>query len=199
MTNEELIAKIKVEIERQIKLHDSLASNAESEMIANLEIGAAQALEDILPFLNTLESEKPICSFDELDHEADDWIDVLRADSGTNDDWNIGDIYRTAQHFAKWGAEWQKEQSLMESHKAWMDHKSSMIKQIEKAEWRGYDKGLADGIVLGKEQMLKEAVEIEVWNYSSCKDLRALPLWGIDKFNNLEDGDKVRVIIVKED
>lgn len=57
------------------------------------------------------------------------------------------------------GAKWQKEQSLIESHKAWMDHKSSMINQIEKAKWQGYDKGLADGTVLGKEQMMKDAVE----------------------------------------
>lgn len=52
-----IIEQIKAEIERRIKLHDSLASNAESEMIANLEIGAAQALDDILPFLSTLEKE----------------------------------------------------------------------------------------------------------------------------------------------
>ena len=52
-----IIKQIKTEVERQIELHDSLASNAESEIIANLEIGAAQALEDLLPFLSTLESE----------------------------------------------------------------------------------------------------------------------------------------------
>ena len=54
-----IIEQIKAEVERRIELHDSLASNAESEMIANLEIGAAQALDDILPFLSTLESENP--------------------------------------------------------------------------------------------------------------------------------------------
>lgn len=59
MTNAEIIQAIKAEIERRIEHHDLLASNAESEMIANLEIGAAQALDDILPFLSTLESEKP--------------------------------------------------------------------------------------------------------------------------------------------
>ena len=49
--------RLKAEIERRIELHDSLASNAESEMIANLEIGAAQALDDLLSFINTLQKE----------------------------------------------------------------------------------------------------------------------------------------------
>lgn len=50
-----------------------------------------------------------------------------------------------------------------------------------------------------KSQMLKDAVETEVWNYSSDEDLRAIPLFGIDKFNNLKDGDKVRIVIIKEE
>ena len=50
-----------------------------------------------------------------------------------------------------------------------------------------------------KSQMLKDAVETEVWNYSSDEDLRAIPLFGIDKFNNLKDGDKVRVIVLKKE
>lgn len=50
-----------------------------------------------------------------------------------------------------------------------------------------------------KGQMLKNAVETEVWSYSSDEDLRAIPLFGIDKFNNLKDGDKVKVIVLKEE
>lgn len=57
MTNAELIAKIRAEIERQMKLHDSFADKAENEMIANIEIGAAQALDDILSFLDTLQEQ----------------------------------------------------------------------------------------------------------------------------------------------
>ena len=59
--------------------------------------------------------------------------------------------------------------------------------------------GYEAGAKWDREQMMQEAVEIEVWNYSSCTDLRALPLWGIDKFNNLEDGDKVRVIVLPKE
>lgn len=50
-----------------------------------------------------------------------------------------------------------------------------------------------------KEQMLKDVVETEVWSYSSDEDLRAIPLFGIDKFNNLKDGDKVKVIVLKDE
>ena len=47
-----------------------------------------------------------------------------------------------------------------------------------------------------KEQMMKDAVDAEVWNYASNEDLRAIPIWGINKFRHLKDGDRVRIIIV---
>ena len=55
------------------------------------------------------------------------------------------------------------------------------------------------GVEQQKQQMLKDAVETEVWSYSSDEDLRAIPLFGIDKFNNLKDGDKVRIVVIKEE
>ena len=88
------IEQIKAEIKRRIELHDSLASNAESEMIANLEIGAAQALDDILSFLSTLESEKPIIQ-DGLEEEIKRYYDDCDGDCR---------YVQTARHFAKWGA-----------------------------------------------------------------------------------------------
>ena len=90
-----IIEQIKAEIKRRIELHDSLASNAESEMIANLEIGAAQALEDILPFISTLESEKQIIQGG-LEEEIKRYYDDLDGDCR---------YAQTARHFAQWGAE----------------------------------------------------------------------------------------------
>ena len=55
------------------------------------------------------------------------------------------------------------------------------------------------GALWQKEQMMKEAVESEIWNYSSDTDLRAIPIWGIEKFRHLKDGDKVKLIIIKEE
>ena len=106
------------------------------------------------------------------------------------------------------GAKWQKEQSLIESHKVWMDNKSSMINQIEKAEWQGYDKGLADGIILGKEEMMKGAVEGVVTNAGGefGYDVAAFRFDDNHAYSILipheekrKYGDKVRIIIVKED
>ena len=91
------IEKIRAEIERLIEYHDSLASNAESEMIVNLEIGAAQALDDILPFLSTLESEK---QSDGLEEEIKRYYDDMDGDCR---------YAQTARHFAQWGAEHLKK------------------------------------------------------------------------------------------
>ena len=91
MTNKEIIATIKAEVERRIELHDSLASNAESEMIANLEIGAAQALEDLLPLFSVLGTENPLGLEEEIKRYYDDMDGDCR-------------YAQTARHFAKWGA-----------------------------------------------------------------------------------------------
>ena len=116
------------------------------------------------------------------------------------------------------GAKWQKEQDEREKHRQeWIAENDRSYLKLDSYEY--IIKCALDGVTrLGslcdddaildasrlcakhiKEQMMKEAVEIEVWNYSSCEDLRALPLWGIDKFNNLEDGDKVRVIVLPKE
>lgn len=94
----EMIKKIKAEIGKRIELHDSLASNTESEMIANLEIGAAQALDDLLSFISTLESEKPMMQ-DGLEEEIKRYYNDMDGDCR---------YAQTARHFAKWGAEHAK-------------------------------------------------------------------------------------------
>lgn len=49
-----------------------------------------------------------------------------------------------------------------------------------------------------REQMMKGAVELEVWSYSNDTDMRALPIWGKEEFSHLKEDDKVKVIIIKE-
>lgn len=49
-----------------------------------------------------------------------------------------------------------------------------------------------------KEQIMKDAFETEVWNYVTEEDLRALPIWDVEKCNDLKEGDKVKVLIVKD-
>lgn len=80
-----------------------------------------------------------------------------------------------ARHFAQWQEEQDKE-------------------TIELAEDHAY----FAGAVNEREKIMKEAVDGEVWNYASNEDLRAIPIWGIDKFRHLKDGDKVKVIILED-
>lgn len=101
------------------------------------------------------------------------------------------------------GMDKQKERDDVQRHKEWMTYKSHLINDLTKAESEGYRKGKEDGIILGKEQMMKEAVDGEVYGdimeqeekpYQIWVESDLLPLKG-----NFKIGDKVRIIIVKED
>lgn len=93
------------------------------------------------------------------------------------------DLNDIARHFANW----QKEQMIRDC-----SVQASYEAEIEKAEERGYN--------LCKEQMLKNAVEGEV-----CKDyiVTEKPFYFyqsrlIELPDNLKEGDKVKIVIVKE-
>ena len=58
--------------------------------------------------------------------------------------------------------------------------------------------GFKSGAQWQKEQMMKDAVELGVWNYSNDTDMRALPIWGKEEFSHLKEDDMVKVIIIKE-
>lgn len=91
---------------------------------------------------------------------------------------NYTDWHTRLVKFAQLVADWQKEQNEVEKNLKYLD-------------------GLIEGTKVMKQKIMEEAVETEVWNYSSDEDLRAIPLFGIDKFNNLKDGDKVRIVVLK--
>lgn len=100
MTDKELLAKIKAEIERQL---------SDKEEIGDL--GGMWALQDVLSFLDTLEeSEKPM-NQEGLEEEIDrfeDWMETYnQADYPTSI--TTRDI---ARHFAEWGAEHLKRQIM---------------------------------------------------------------------------------------
>ena len=93
MTNEELIAKIKEEIERRIKKYrdDGFGCHANS-------------LEKFLPFFDTLESEKPMEQNAELNEEIKKEMVKLPFFVRGKDQ------IAFARHFAQWGAEHAREQ-----------------------------------------------------------------------------------------
>ena len=142
MTNEELIATIRNEIERQKTINKSLLEG-------QLKEGCLYAFNQVLNFLSTLESEKPMNQeelVEEVKRYYSDNFDYISSDQPT-----LSILTNIARHFTGWQ----------------------------------------------KEQMLKEAAE-EVIDYvydEKGDAYKAIRLdWLVGDF-----GDKVRIIIVKED
>ena len=108
MTNTELIQVIKAEIERLKDENNNIRCDSNKAYCQ----GYGDAFVDLLPFLDTLESEKPM-NLDELKVELDIW----RHDHfhGARDGHFSGEyLERTSQldlanHFAQWGAEHLKK------------------------------------------------------------------------------------------
>ena len=105
MTNAELLAKIKAEIERQRKFIEGMFIEGDN----NFYDGQDDAYNNILTFLSTLESEKPMQ--DGFSKEFDDeFRRFIKKEKEEEPDGSLpayGDygIYRIARHFAEWGAE----------------------------------------------------------------------------------------------
>ena len=97
---------IRTEIERLKSLLVRGACAAQIEMETNCK---EEAYDEVLSFLSTLESEKPM-NQEDIDTEIGHWMDRL-------DDkycllvphYSIQDIKDTARYFAKWGAEHLKK------------------------------------------------------------------------------------------
>lgn len=167
MTNTELILKIRAEIERHKELFKEACDNGSYYACARRD-----EANEILKFLSTLESEKPMEGLEEEIDRFEDWMETYnQADYPTS--FTTRDI---ARHFAQW----QKEQD---------DKELSDLLTI--AHLQGADQM--------KEQMLKEAVEGVVCYGSKGAYIETdfLGEYDTDVYGN--PGDKVRIIIVKED
>lgn len=106
MTNEELIAKIKADIERRIKFHtDAIKSCTGLNTISLTHSGGLKEDEYLLSFLSALESEKPM-NQEELEKEIETYFD-----SNFGIPWDgchpigVFELDSMARHFAQWGAE----------------------------------------------------------------------------------------------
>ena len=174
-----IIETIRAEVERLKKDVDN--TPLATEQIA----GYLFALVDVQKFLDTLQ-EQPVC--EELEEAASnagfDYVDDIVLLAEPNHRWNDHDVEQAYIDGFKAGAKWQKE-------------KDAELIEI------AYNDGITIGKTKQKEQMMKEAVEGEVcipnvWaEYEEGKELiiRA----EISKELGFRLGDKVRIIIVKED
>lgn len=114
MTNTELLAKIKAEIERRIKFHtDAIKSCTGLNTISLTHSGGLKEDEYLLSFLSTLESEKPI---EGLEEEIETYFD-----GNFGIPWDgchpigVFELDSMARHFAKWGSEDAREQIMKEA------------------------------------------------------------------------------------
>ena len=206
MTNAELIQKIRTEIER---LKDEY-----TDIVIDSHYGAVNAnhvvddLEQLLSFLSTIEkSEKPLQEGleEEINRLWESFADEMEGPH------NLFDIYvRLAHHFAKWGAEHFRDTTKMISGSSEIPNdleeaaKNYALNTAEDSEqYSARYLGYKDGAKWQKEQMLKEAVEGEVCIpnvWVEKKEGKELVVRAeISKELGFKFGDKVRLVIIKED
>lgn len=200
MTNEELIDKIKAEIERQKK--ENINYDENGDFASYCDFSAWSALDSVLTFISDLEkSQMPrkLLEKMELEKEIEDaWEKIEKDYSPSALDKTtilvsglVGEkqFSKIAHHFA----EWQKEKDEVskvnyEGARAVYDN---TVQHLQEKINEKYELGKKDM----REQMLKDAVEGEVM-------LNPYPTICLDdcKDYDFNEGDKVRVIIIpKED
>lgn len=173
MTAQEIIEKIRAEV--KIRLSANGAFDEEGDSAWHYDQGLNDAYNYILSFLDTLEKEeKPIEGLEEeiRRYQKEVWdYDTLLSD--------------VARHFAQW----QKEQMMDE----WLKDRDGCF-------WDGVEEGKK----AMREQMMKEAVEGEVVTTNKYTSVRYLSRYGTFRYFygigcGFQKGDKVKLIIVKED
>ena len=189
MTNAELLAKIKDEIERLKGQLIRGACAAQIEMETNCK---EEAYDEILSFLSTLESEKPMNQDEELEEEIDrfeDWMETYnQADYPTS--FTTRDI---ARHFAKWQKE-QDEISKVNYEGARAVYDNTVQHLQEKIDEK-YELGKKDM----KEQMLHDAVEGEVYKFGEVAYVKERNNAELTKYlSQFNNRDRVKIIVIHE-
>ena len=178
-----IIETIRAEVEQLKEEHKEPTFRGDEYEEGGLN-GYQLALDKVLAKLDTLQekSEKPInpvCE-DELYKEIERWIN-------SPEEWdnNIQDIEATARHFAKWQKEQMEERWLKDRDGCFWD-------------------GVNEGKKAMREQMMKEAyaesrivedgrIELEGNPLPCLNPIILLP------YPQFKPGDKVRIVIVKEE
>ena len=211
MTNAELIAKIKAEIDNR---YAEYREKMKSDDFTYYE-GMADALDLFEQFIDSLELEKPM----EQDDELNDEIKRFVAEYGYERGNDILLIAIVARHFVEWGylrvaekyneieynrqrAEESVPNDLVEAAHSYSESDEPLYSPGHRFHWDSdslFGKQIETTFIAGaewkKEQMMKEAVEGEI-----TKDIRGNNVVRSGVFNNgFEIGDKVRVIVCKKE
>ncbi len=182
------IEQIKAEIERELSAHDKVDHLEAYEVGKAWSRGHRQALEGILSFLDSLPDEKPSedLDFQVFAKEMDAVFNLPKEVTENTEEAPLNWEYAIARHFANW----QKAQ--MEKQAA-----AALAKDgITTADLVAYNKGVAEGRRMEKEEMMQKAVKEVVWDAS--EDIEPCLVVDVGKFN-VKQTDEVKIIIVKED
>ena len=193
MTNTEIIQAIKAEIERRIHSIETCPF-IEAEFGASVKRdGELIAYKDLLSFLDTLESEKPMQ--EGLEEELDRFIasgkSVTIEDCGTYKV-SYHDFNKVARHFAEWGKEQGCREGFLEGTKIQQEEDNQLVDTI-------YQQGIEKGKDDMKEQMLKNAVEGEVYKFGEVAYVKERNNAELTKYlSQFNNGDKVKIIVIHE-
>ena len=208
MTNQDIIAKFRAEIKRLKTIQ--LKRIQEGDLVDAEPYDKNEAYNDLLSFLSDLEKSLPakVADGEGLEEEIKRYYDDMDGDCR---------YAQTARHFAEWGAEhladahkmsgsssekpnWLNEladyarrqvEELLSVIKKYDDYSEEQIEELRTHLMAMF----LEGAGWQKEQMMKEAVDaiVENWNPDPEPEI-TIPL-NPEEFTR---GDKVRVIIVKE-
>ena len=215
----DIIKTIRAEIERRLKdyweisFHDTNSYNQDTNV---------KELKELLSFLSTLESEKPMELEEEVKRYYSDNFDYISSDQPT-----LSILTNIARHFAEWGylraaekyneieynrqrAEESVPNDLEEAAKDYTDSSEWLLGEnlehieaafLAGAEWqKQHDAELIeiaynDGITIGMTKQKEQMLKEAVEGTIFCQRLnRYIYLKEIDE--SLHYGDKVRIIVI---
>lgn len=181
------VEQIKAEIKRRLKhTHDWLRGDEKrqknqssvSKTYYKMK-GAEFAYDAILSFINSIPNESLKENLNKAIEDAMPGVPAWHIDEVGDDTYeNVYSSDQMADMF-KAGMRWQKEQDVRD-----------MLKSDETNFVKCYERGRADM----KEQIMKKAVEGMLF-FNICHE----PCFLVNDCENLKQGDKVKLIIVKED
>ena len=227
MTAQEVIATIRAEIERRIMYHRNLADTAAEKNLHNTMESNDLLVHQygtLLPFLSTLESEKPMQ--DGLEEEIGSYMSnkwkfgcIIPITPVVLPNFTTEDLKECAHNFAQWGAEHASgsseipndlEEAAKHHSEQYRPHWPNQVRPaydsfIAGAKWQAEQllksSPLPEDTVLfnkgveeGKRLMMEEAVECE----TVCIKDRLAAILPMKEFQ-WTVGEKVRVIVLKKE
>ena len=189
------LEKVRAEVERRIEIY----SRYEEKLSRVIE------LKSILSFIDSLTDEPVAEDLEKYASRAGfDYVDnIVQEHPGHR--WNDHDVEFAFRDGIIAGAYWQADQfeknrlaACDKMTKEEYDRETEFSLEIINKEHRQptFSDAIEYGMRIQREQMMKDAVEGEVYRYESYKRVATAILVDIPKE---ELGDKVRVLIVKED